>query len=208
MNQPEREGEKDNRPLKGSPDSEQSQAPPEGGRSLEAQARPQGWLQTQALSAQMSVSSKHANRCLVEERNCRKITTPAVTSPTEPKTAHPSHALSPDGFPLRPEGAGDGTDTRLGRGPWGRTSPGTLENKAHPQTGSAALGENHSVFPLLPLLHPDPGGGAQESQGRGSFAPLYSDGKVKQGEFRDHQHQLKSRHFSPGPTWKNLSKPP
>ena len=117
-------------------------------------------------------------------------------------------SLSPDGFPPRPEGAGNGTDTRLGRGPWGRTSPGTLENKAHPQTGSVASGENHSVFPLLPLLHPDPGGGAQETQGRGSFAPLYSDGKVKQGEFRDHQHQLKSRHFSPtGPPGKTSPSP-
>ena len=32
VNQPEMKGEKDNRPLKGSSDSEQSQVPPEGGR--------------------------------------------------------------------------------------------------------------------------------------------------------------------------------
>ena len=165
----------------------------EGGRGREAQARPRGWLQTQALSAQMSISSKHANRCLAEERNCREITTPAVTSPTEPKTAHQSYALSPDGFPLHPEGAGDGMDTGLGRGPWGRTSPGTPEKEAHPQTGSAALGEN-STAPMTPQPQEVE---RKRPRAGGPFAPFIWMGKVNQGEVRDHQHQLKSQYLSP-----------
>lgn len=51
-----------------------------------------GWLQIQALPALMRVS-KHANRCSVEGRNRREITTPVVTSPMELKTAHLPHAL-------------------------------------------------------------------------------------------------------------------
>lgn len=135
----------------------------------------------------------HANRCLVEERNCREITTPAVTSPTEPKTAHQSYALCLQmDFPSTLRGLEMGWTLAWG-GPWRRTSPGTPENEAHPQTGSAALGEN-STAPMTPqpqeVEHKRPRAG-------GPSAPLIWMGKVNQGEVRDHQHQLKSQHFSP-----------
>lgn len=171
MNQPEREGEKDNRPLKGSPDSEQSQVPPEGGRSLEAQARPQGWLQTQALSAQMSVSSKHANRCLVEERNCRKITTPAVTSPTEPKTAHPSHALCLQmDFPSTLRGLEMGQTLAWGGVPGGGQAQNSGERGSPPDWICGFGGESQCVPSTAPMT-PRSRGRSPGDPGQGVICP-------------------------------------
>lgn len=182
VNQPEREGEKDNRPLKGSHDAEQSQVPPEGGRGHEAQARPPGWLQTQALSAQMSISSKHANRCFVEERNCREITTPAVTSPTEPKTAHQSYALCLQmDFPSALRGLEMGWTLAWGGVPGGGQAQELLRKRLTPRLDLRLWGRITVCFLYCPYDTSTPGGGAQETQGRGSFCPLYSDGESQAG---------------------------
>lgn len=68
---------------------------------------PRGWLQIQALSAQMRIPSQHANRCLIEETNCREITPLVVISPTALKQ-HISATLSVSRWippPLHPMGA-------------------------------------------------------------------------------------------------------
>lgn len=143
-------------------------------------------------------------RCLVEEENCRReITTPAVTSPTEPKTAHQSYALCLQmDFPSTLRGLEVGWTLAWERSQR-RTSPGTPENEAHPR--SAALGEN-STAPMTPqpqeVDHKRPRAG-------GLSAPLIWMGKVNQGEVRDPSASAeKPTLLSQGHTWKNISEPP
>lgn len=121
-----------------------------------------------------------------------------VTSPTELKTAHPSHALYPDGFYSlsTPRGTEDGADTSLGGGPWARTNLEAQRMSGTPGwVCSPGEANQTACSPHHPHNTPVPGGAPEQPGDLGSFCPFIVLENGRHGQVRVHQYQRKSLHL-------------
>lgn len=132
VNQPEREAEKDDRASQMAPLIQskvrclwEAEEALRLGHTHEAISRDR----LSRESPQSTATDASSRREIAE-----KLQPLVVTSPTELKTAHQSHALFPDGFLSlsTQSGTGDGADTSLGEGSLGEDRPGSSENEWNP----------------------------------------------------------------------------
>ena len=102
--------------------------------------------------------------------------------PTEPKTAHQSYALCLQmDFPSALRGLEMGWTLAWGGVPGGGQAQELLRKRLTPRLDLWLWGRITGCFLYCPYDTSTPGGGAQETQGRGSFCPLYSDGESQAG---------------------------
>ena len=148
-------------------------------RGPEPHSHPSGWFQSQALSAQMRISSQHANRCLIEETNYRKITTPCwdFSHDTKNSTSVP-RSLYPDGLYILSTPQGLRVERTLA---WERVPGGgqalKLENVWNLQAGLQPCRK----IPVCSLCYPHDTQIPETARGQGSSCPFMLMGWIKHG---------------------------
>lgn len=129
--------------------------------------------------AQMRTSSQHANRCLMEERNCREVTTLCCdfSHGTKNSTWIPRSlsrwmisAASP------PEGYRGRSGHQPGRGFLGEDKPRGAEDERHPWRQIT----RRASWTTSPR-RPDPRGSHRRARGRGPFCHFILMEKVRHG---------------------------